>query len=76
MNNTQRLAFWKTLCSLDGKNPENDCKLLSEKITFPRYLYRYRCLPSSSSTASTSPAPYSSFTSTRARLQISANYSS
>lgn len=34
MNNTQRLAFWKTFCSLDGKNPENDCKLLSEKNTW------------------------------------------
>lgn len=44
MNNAQRLDFWKTLCSLDGKNPENDCKLLSEKITFPRYLYRYRAV--------------------------------
>ncbi len=44
MNNTQRLDFWKTLCSLDGKNPENDCTLLGKKITFPRYLYRYRAV--------------------------------
>ena len=42
--NAQRLDFWKTLCSLDGKNPENDCKLLSEKIMSPRYLYRYRAV--------------------------------
>lgn len=44
MNNTQRLDFWKTLCSLDGKNPESDCALLRDKITFPRYLYRYRAV--------------------------------
>ena len=44
MNNAQRLDFWKTLRSLNGKNTENDCALLKEKIIFPRHLYRYRAV--------------------------------
>lgn len=42
MNNMQRKEFWDTLCSLDGRDIQEDRKRLSEKIILPRYLYRYR----------------------------------
>lgn len=34
--------FWNTLCSLDGKDLQQDAQKLKECITLPRYLYRYR----------------------------------
>lgn len=37
-----RVEFWDTLCSLDGKDAENDIKRLLATIKFPRFLYRYR----------------------------------
>lgn len=42
MDNMQRKEFWDTLCSLDGRDIQNDRKRLAEKIFLPRYLYRYR----------------------------------
>lgn len=42
MNNDQRIEFWKTLCSLDGKDLQADQNKLKEKIVFPRFIYRYR----------------------------------
>ena len=42
MNNDQRIEFWKTLCSLDGKELQADQNKLKEKIVFPRFIYRYR----------------------------------
>lgn len=42
MDLAQRLEFWETLISLDGKDIESDFKKLREKTVFPRALYRYR----------------------------------
>lgn len=42
MDNQQRKEFWDTLCSLEGKDIQNDAKLLMNKIVLPQYLYRYR----------------------------------
>lgn len=42
MNNNNRQVFWKTLCSLDGKDIKKDCEVLGKTIKIPKYLYRYR----------------------------------
>ena len=42
MNKAERTVFWNTLCSLDGKDLQQDAQKLKECITLPRYLYRYR----------------------------------
>lgn len=42
MNSTEREAYWKVLCSLQGKNIEHDRDQLSAVTKLPPYLYRYR----------------------------------
>ena len=44
MNDVERKQFWKTLCSLDGKDIAADSKKLKETIVLPEKLYRYRSL--------------------------------
>lgn len=42
MNDIERKIFWDTLCSLDGKNIEDDINKLNATIIYPQKLYRYR----------------------------------
>ncbi len=42
MNYEERQTFWDTLCSLDGKDIQQDAQRLSNCIKRPKYLYRYR----------------------------------
>lgn len=42
MNTQEREAFWKTLCSLSGNDPERDLEKLRTTIKTPKFLYRYR----------------------------------
>lgn len=42
MNDLERENFWNTLCSLDGKNIEDDINKLNATIIYPQKLYRYR----------------------------------
>ena len=44
MNNRDRKNYWDTLCSLDGKDIEEDCYKLRKVIRFPSKIYRYRPL--------------------------------
>lgn len=42
MNETERMLFWDTLCSLDGQNINEDRLKLASVIRYPEKLYRYR----------------------------------
>ena len=42
MNLLEREAFWKTLCSLPGKDPQSEQEHLLKSIKYPQFLYRYR----------------------------------
>lgn len=42
MNQVELDNFWKTLCSLDGININEDIKKLESVIKKPQFLYRYR----------------------------------
>lgn len=48
MSTEDRLIFGKTLCSLKGENIQNDAKILTSKIKYPRFLYRYRSVNNNS----------------------------
>lgn len=42
MNSDERTLFWNTLCSLPGKDRNQDVEKLLPTIKKPRFLYRYR----------------------------------
>lgn len=42
MNQVELDNFWKTLCSLDGLNIDEDIRKLDSVIKRPQFLYRYR----------------------------------
>lgn len=42
MTTEERKVFWDTLCSVNEENLEFDIKKLTEKIQYPRFLYRFR----------------------------------
>lgn len=42
VDDNERLKFWETLCSLEGKDIQKEAEILSKSIKVPKYLYRYR----------------------------------
>jgi len=42
LDSKQRKEFWDALCSVKGINPEEESKIIKERIVYPEYLYRYR----------------------------------
>lgn len=42
MNTQEREVFWKTLCSLTGKDITAERERLSQSIKYPKLLFRYR----------------------------------
>lgn len=42
MNQDEIENYWNTLCSFTGKDPQKEAQILSNKILYPNYLYRYR----------------------------------
>ena len=42
MTNEERKEFWEKLCSLPGKNMEEELSQLNDKIILPSAIYRYR----------------------------------
>lgn len=42
MNSDERTLFWNTLCSLSGKDRNQDIEKLLPTIKTPKFLYRYR----------------------------------
>lgn len=42
MDDNDRQIFWTILCSLEGKDIQNDKEILGKTIKVPKYLYRYR----------------------------------
>lgn len=48
MNHNEREQFWKTLCSLQGKDIEAECEQLFKTIKYPKLLFRYRSVSTKS----------------------------
>ena len=42
MNQGEIENYWNTLCSFTGENPQEEAQILSDKILYPNYLFRYR----------------------------------
>ena len=48
MDSQEREKFWNTLCSLKGTDIQKDCEALRASIQYPKFLYRYRPVTTSS----------------------------
>ena len=44
MDDKEREVFWKTLCSLPGRDEKTEGEKLRQTIKLPKYLYRYRAV--------------------------------
>ena len=42
MNQDEIENYWDTLCSFTGEDPQKEAQILSDKILYPNYLFRYR----------------------------------
>lgn len=42
MNQDEIENYWNTLCSFTGEDPQKEAQILSDKILYPNYLFRYR----------------------------------
>lgn len=42
MNQGEIENYWNILCSFTGENPQEEAQILSDKILYPHYLFRYR----------------------------------
>ncbi len=42
MNKEEIEDYWNTLCSFTGKDSQKEAQLLSDKILYPNFLFRYR----------------------------------
>ena len=42
MNTEERQSFWNALCKANGMDQDNDRRNISNTITYPDFLYRYR----------------------------------